>query len=81
MELLLRTRVAVVLACAAALISLTEILGFADVFEVALFTWALSLVLAIRAVLARRRGPAIAYGLGALPATAALVTLLWITSG
>jgi hypothetical protein len=42
--------------------------------------WALCLVLATRAAMRRRRGAAIAYVLGALPATLALGALLWVTS-
>ncbi|HEY1478775.1 MAG TPA: hypothetical protein VGF46_02035 [Gaiellales bacterium] len=80
MELLLRTRVAIVLALAAALVAAIEILGYADVFSEALLAWALCLVLALRAGVRRRRGPAIAYALGALPATLALAALLYVTA-
>ena len=80
MELLLRTRIAVLVAIVAAVVSLAEILGYADVFTEALLAWALCLVLALRAGLRRRRGPAIAYVLGALPATIALVALLYVTA-
>jgi hypothetical protein len=79
-ELLLRTRVAIVLALAAALVAAIEILGYADVFSEALLAWALCLVLALRAGVRRRRGPAIAYALGALPATLALAALLYVTA-
>jgi hypothetical protein len=80
MELLLRTRIAVLVALLAAVVSLAEILGYADVFTEALLAWALSLVLALRAGLRRRVGPTIAYALGALPATIALIALLWVTA-
>jgi beta-lactamase regulating signal transducer with metallopeptidase domain len=80
MELLLRTRIAIVVAIAAAVVSLAEILGYADVFSEALLAWALCLVLALRAGLRRRRGPVIAYALGALPATLALAALAWVTA-
>jgi hypothetical protein len=79
-ELLLRTRVAIVLAVAAALVAAIEILGYADVFSEALLAWALCLVLGLRAALRRRRGPAIAYALGALPATVALAALLYVSA-
>jgi hypothetical protein len=79
-ELLLRTRVAIVVAFAGALVCSIEILGYADVFTEALLAWALCLVLAARASLRRRTGPAIAYALGALPATLALVALAYVTA-
>jgi hypothetical protein len=79
-ELLLRTRVAIVVALATALVSAIEILGYGDVFSEALITWALCLVLAFRAGVRRRRGAAIAYALGALPATLALVALAYVTA-
>ncbi len=80
MELLLRTRVAIVVALATAVVSAIEILGYRDVFGEALITWALCLVLACRAGMRRRRGPAIAYALGALPATLALAALAYLTT-
>jgi hypothetical protein len=79
-ELLLRTRVAIVVAFAAAFVAAIEILGYGDVFSEALVTWALCLVLAFRASVRRRRGPAIAYALGALPATLALIGLAYLTA-
>jgi hypothetical protein len=77
---LLRTRVAVAVACVAASMALIEILAIEDLFTPALAAWALCLVLATRAGVRRRRGAAIAYALGALPATLALGALLWVTS-
>jgi hypothetical protein len=77
---LLRTPVAVAVACITAFVAFVEILGIRDLFTPALLTWALCLVLATRAAMQRRRGATIAYVLGALPATLALGALLWVTS-
>jgi hypothetical protein len=77
---LLRTPVAVAIACITAFVAFVEILGIRDLFTLALLTWALCLVLATRAAMQRRRGATIAYVLGALPATLALGALLWVTS-
>jgi hypothetical protein len=77
---LLRTPVAVAVACITAFVAFVEILGIGDLFTPALFAWALCLVLATRAAMQRRRGATIAYVLGALPATLALGALLWVTS-
>jgi hypothetical protein len=77
---LLRTPVAVAIAIVSACVALVEILAIDDLFTPALLTWALCLVLAIRAGVRRRRGATIAYALGALPATLALAALLWVTS-
>jgi hypothetical protein len=60
--------------------ALIEILAIEDLFTPALAAWALCLILATRAGVRRRRGAAIAYALGALPATLALGALLWVTS-
>ena len=80
MELLLRTRVAIVVAFATALVASIEILGYADVFSEALVTWALCLVLTFRAAIRKRGWPAVVYALGALPATLALVALAYVTA-
>jgi beta-lactamase regulating signal transducer with metallopeptidase domain len=72
--------VAAAIALISAFVAAIEILAIEDLFTPALFLWALCLVLAIRSATRRRRGAAIAYGLGALPATAAIVALLWVTS-
>jgi hypothetical protein len=77
---LLRTRVAVAIAFISWCLSLVEILAIRDIFTPALLAWALCIVLAMRAAAARRRGATIAYVLGALPATAALGALIWLTS-
>jgi hypothetical protein len=77
---LLRTRVAVAIAFISWCLSLVEILAIRDIFTPALLAWALCIVLALRAAAARRRGATIAYVLGALPATAALGALIWVTS-
>jgi hypothetical protein len=79
-ELLLRTPVAIVVAFAAALVAAIEILGYADVFSEALVSWALCLVLAVRATVRGRRWPAVAYAFGALPATLALAALVYLTA-
>jgi hypothetical protein len=78
--LLLRTPVAIAVAAICASVTLVEILGYADWFTPALVAWALCLVLALRAGLRRRRGPAIAYVVGAVPATIALGFLIWYAS-
>jgi hypothetical protein len=72
--------VAVVIALISASAAAIEILAIDDLFTPALLLWALCVVLLIRSTMRRRRGAAIAYGLGALPATVALVALLWVTS-
>jgi hypothetical protein len=77
---LLRTRVAVAIACISAFVAFVEILAIDDLFTPALLLWAFCLVLAIRAAVRRRRGATIAYVFGALPATLALGALLWVTS-
>jgi hypothetical protein len=77
---LLRTRVAVAIACISAFVAFVEILAIDDLFTPALLLWAFCLVLAIRAAVQRRRGATIAYVVGALPATLALGALLWVTS-
>jgi hypothetical protein len=79
-ELLLRTRVAIVVALATAIVALIEIFGYADVFSEALVTWALCLVLTFRAAIRKRGRPAVVYALGALPATLALVALAYVTA-
>ncbi len=76
----MRTPVAAAVALISAVAAAIEILGIDDLFTPALVAWALCLVLATRAGMRRRRGPAIAYALGALPATLALGALLWVTS-
>jgi beta-lactamase regulating signal transducer with metallopeptidase domain len=76
----MRTPVAVAVAFLSALVAAIEILAIDDLFTAALLTWALCIVLAIRATVWRRRGPAIAYVLGALPGSVALAALLWVTS-
>jgi beta-lactamase regulating signal transducer with metallopeptidase domain len=77
---LLRTPVAVAIALISAFAAAIEILAIKDLFTPALVLWALCVVLLIRSALRRRRGPAIAYALGALPATVALAALLWVTA-
>ena len=77
---LLRTPVAVAVACITAFVAFVEILAIDDLFTPALLLWAFCLVLAIRAAMRRRRGATIAYVFGALPATLALGALLWVTS-
>jgi hypothetical protein len=77
---LLRTPVAVAVALISAFVAAIEILAISDLFTPALVLWALCVVLTIRSALRRRRGPAIAYALGALPATLALAALLWVTA-
>jgi hypothetical protein len=72
--------VAAAVAFICAVLAMIEILGIEDLFTPALVAWALCIVLAIRAGLRRRLGPAIAYVLGALPATLALGALLWVTA-
>ena len=80
MGYLLRTPVAVAIALVAAFAAAVEILAIEDLFTPALVLWALCLVLCVRAAVRRRRGPAVAYALGALPATIALAALLWVTA-
>ena len=80
MAYLLRTPVAAAIAVISAFVAAIEILGIADLFTPALLAWALCLVLAARSALGRRRGPAIAYVLGALPASLALGALVWVTA-
>jgi hypothetical protein len=77
---LMRTPVAAAIALISVIVAAIEILAIDDLFTPALALWALCIVLAIRATVRRRRGPAIAYVLGALPATVALVALVWVTS-
>jgi hypothetical protein len=76
---LLRTPVAVAVALISVVAAAIEILAIDDLFTPALVLWALCLVLLVRSALRRRRGPAIAYAIGALPATLALGALLWVT--
>jgi hypothetical protein len=78
--LLLRTPVAIAVATICAIVALVEILGYADWFSPALVAWALCLVLALRSAIRRCRGAAIAYVVGALPATIALAFLVWFTA-
>jgi hypothetical protein len=78
--LLLRTPVAVAIAIAAALLVIAESLGIADLFTPALIAWALCIVLAARSAARKRRWPAVAYVLGALPGTLALAFLVWLTA-
>ena len=80
MAFLLRTPVAAIVALISALVAAIEILAINDLFTPALLLWALCIVCAIRASARRRRGPTIAYMLGALPGTVALTALIWVTS-